>query len=623
MLYDSSSDMLNDIKQGFLYEKVFRKILNNFSDVMRTENILLYVKDSNVRGLKPLIGIGKFSDVSSYENYPFSDIENSENYLSLDFSGSVIGAVFYDKNIVVDEKENSNLILTLTLFLNSFIMYRETSAKINKLGTLYEIAKFTDYLVNPSNALYSIIDIVRSIVNYDSCGVYLFEGEELKLRYFHGIVPDLFLNEKSSFYEQLVYSKKIVLSHYRRFKSFILLPLLLGEKVIGAVTVGSLSSYEYNFDDTVALQIVITQLSSMDSMFNSLLSVKSVTNNIVNSINQGIITVDIQKKVSLFNSYARSFFPELKRTDESHISNLFHDEHPIRVCIENTLEKGMIYEKERIKVGYNVFELNSFVLKNDSQYIMGAGVIFRDISEEVKIEEKLKFKDRITTIGELSASISHEIKNPLAGIKMVSQLLLNEIDEKDFSQKEYVCVILEEVDRLDRLVNELLNFGKHSNQVFEVFNIYEALKSVLFLLHKELSYGNIQIRQDIQDKNMVFFGDSMQFKQLFLNIIKNSIIALNRCGKENRIINILIYENNGNMTIRIKDNGTGIKKEDLENVFDLFFTTNREGSGLGLPVVEKIVRAHNGDIKVNSEYGDFTEIVLNFPIKKDFSEENR
>jgi signal transduction histidine kinase len=485
-------------------------------------------------------------------------------------------------------------------------MYRETSAKINKLGTLYEIAKFTDYLVNPSNALYSIIDIVKSIVNYDSCGVYLFENQELKIKYFHGVVPDTILSPKNSFFEDVVNKKK----------TFIVIPLMLSEKVIGAVSVGSYSSYEYNFDDTVALQIVVAQLSSMDSMFNSLLSVKSVTNNIVNSINQGIITVDIKKKVNLFNHYARTIFSELKKTEDFHISALFTDDHPVRICIENTLEKGMIYEKERLKTGNSIYELNSFVLKNDSQYIMGAGVIFRDISEEVKIEERLKFKDRISTIGELSASISHEIKNPLAGIKMVSQLLIGEIPEDHFSKREYVFVILEEVERLDKLVNELLNFGKHSNQVFEDFDIKEAFKSVLFLLHKDLSTNNIQLKENFECDDYRFFGDSMQFKQLFLNLIKNSMIALNKKNNEEKIIKIDVIRNCDDMTICVWDNGTGIRKDDVKNIFDLFFTTNKEGSGLGLPVVEKIVKAHNGEIKVNSNYGEFTEICLVFPFNR-------
>ncbi|MCK9474658.1 MAG: ATP-binding protein [Candidatus Muirbacterium halophilum] len=614
MLYSSSYEMLDEIRQGFLYEKIFRKILNNFSEILNFKDIILYVMDSNVRGLKPLIGIGKYIDVSSYENYPFSAIENVSSFISIDFSGSRIGALYFEENVEFDEKVNSNLMLTLTLFLNSFIMYRETSAKINKLGTLYEIAKFTDYLVNPSNALYSIIDIVKSIVNYDTCGVYLFENHDLKLRYFHGVVPEVTLIQKNSFFDDVIKNKKTVLSHYKKFKSFIVIPLMLSEKVIGAVTVGSYSSYEYNFDDTVALQIVVTQLSSMDSMFNSLLSVKSVTNNIVNSINQGIITVDLEKKVNLFNHYARTIFPELKKTEELHISALFQLEHPMRKCIENTLEKGMIYEKERVKAGNFVYELNSFVLKNDSQYIMGAGVIFRDISEEVKIEEKLKFKDRISTIGELSASISHEIKNPLAGIKMVSQLLMNEIPQDNFSNKEYVIVILEEVERLDKLVNELLNFGKHSNQVFEKFDLKDTFKSVLFLLHKDLSTSNIQLKHSFDSEDNMFFGDSMQFKQLFLNLIKNGMIALNKTNKDQKIISVKIHKKESNISICVRDNGTGIKKSNIENIFDLFFTTNKEGSGLGLPVVEKIVKAHNGEIKVSSEFGEYTEICIYLPI---------
>jgi len=609
--------ILNDIENIFLYENIFKKILANLADITNNSNILLYIKDYNVQGLKPFVGIGKYNDISHYRELLILDTENEQEFIPIIFSDSIIGGLKIDGYSKFEKSNLSDIFLSITLLLNSFIMYRETSAKVNRLSTLYEIAKFTNYLVNPSNAIYSLIDIVKSIVKYDSCGIYIVDNNRLNLKYFLGLTPDVILDKSSEEVNNALTYRKSFLGHSGQFKSFMIIPLVTSERVIGLITVGSLSSYEYNNDDIVALSIVSSQMSSLDTIFNSLISVKSLTTNIVDSINQGIITIDFDKRINTVNSFAKKFFTELKKYESSSLNKVFEKNHPIVVLLENTMEKGIIYENERLKINDKDVEANSFVLRNEEHYIVGVGVYFRDITEIIKLEERLKFKDRILTIGELAASIAHEIKNPLSGIKMVTQLLHNEINQKngDNEPNKYTDIILEEVERLDRLINELLNFGKSSSVVFETLNVRSIIESILFLLAKDIEKSNI-IVQIYMDENLpIFNGDRTQIKQVFMNLLKNAVSALGKVQNRERIITIKVnFDSEINCFIfRVIDNGVGISEQNRKKLFELFFTTNTDGTGLGLPIVQKIVKTHNGEIFVNSQENEYTEILIKIP----------
>lgn len=396
-------------------------------------------------------------------------------------------------------------------------------------------------------------------------------------------------------------------------KSFIAIPLISSEKVIGALLIGSLKSYKFSNDDLVALSIVSSQLSSMDNLFNTLISVKTLTTDIVDSIKQGIITVNFEKQINLYNKRALDEFPELARVSKNtRLNEVFKKGHEFIRLIDDTLERGIIFENERVKIENKFYEINSFALKNESQYIVGVGIIFRDITEVVEMEDRLRFRDRIITIGELSASIAHEIKNPLAGIKMVAQLLSSELTPDDSSKHEYVEVILQEVNRLDKLINELNDYAKPQSQVLEPFFLPEVINSVLFLLQKDIQKNEIEVKLEFDPDLPMFSGDRNQFKQVFLNLFRNSINALKDCEGGKKEIYVSAYFSDV-FNITVRDSGIGISPENLVKIFNIFFTTFKEGSGLGLPIVQKIVKNHNGDIDIDSKEGEFTSFKITLP----------
>jgi|GEM_PF-3069898 len=609
---DFSFSLLDKVKGPFKYENIFRNILDIIARGTKTEDIVLFVKDSQVRGMRPLTGTGEYLDISHLEKLDFKNIDEKDLY-TLDFSDQETGALFFKEGVPDTIDRFPDIILSLILVLNNFIMFRETSSKITRLSALYEIARLTDMLVNPSNALFSLVKISRSIVDYDSCGLYLVNDKGMQLRYFHGIRPKLGYDVDSELYNMLICEKRSLLTHQENMKSFIAIPLISSEKVVGGLLIGSLKSYKFSNDDLVALSIVSSQLSSMDNLFNTLISVKTLTTDIVDSIKQGIITVNFEKQINLYNKRALDEFPQLGRAAKnSKLNEVFEKGHEFIRLIDDTLERGIIYENERVKIDEKSYEINSFALKNESQYIVGVGIIFRDITEVVEMEDRLRFRDKIITIGELSASIAHEIKNPLAGIKMVAQLLNAELSPEEDSKQEYVQVILQEVNRLDKLINELNEYAKPQSQVLEPFFLPEVIKSVLFLLHKDLQKNEIEVRMDFEPDLPMFTGDRNQFKQLFLNLFRNAINALKDVDdRKKEILVAAAYSDSFKLTVR--DNGIGISDDNLEKIFNIFFTTFKEGSGLGLPIVQKIIKNHNGNIDIDSKEGEFTSFKITLP----------
>ncbi len=609
---DFSRSLLEKVKGPFKYENIFRNILEIISKGTESKDIVLFVKDSQVRGMRPLTGTDEFLDISILEKLTFDELEEKNVYF-LEFSDENTGALFFKHGIPVTLEQLPDIILSLILVLNNFIMFRETSSKITRLSALYEIARFTDMLVNPSNALFSLVKISRSIVDYDSCGLYILDDQGLQLRYFHGITPNTIYRKDSNIYKALIDEKRPLLTHHENMKSFIAIPLITSEKVIGGLLIGSLRSYKFSNDDLVALSIVSSQLSSMDNLFNTLISVKTLTTDIVDSIKQGIITVNFEKQINLYNKKALDEFPQLKKVSKNtNINKVFCKGHELIRLINDTIERGIIYENERVEINAKFYEINSFALKNESQYIVGVGVIFRDITEVVEMEDRLRFRDKIITIGELSASIAHEIKNPLAGIKMVAQLLKSELSEDETSKEEYVQVILGEVDRLDKLINELNDYAKPQSQVIESFFLSQVINSVLFLLHKDIQKHDIEVRSELSSLLPMFKGDRNQFKQVFLNLFRNSINALKEAKDRKRELDISITFDEG-FKITIKDNGIGISEENMKKIFNIFFTTFKEGSGLGLPIVQKIIKNHNGNIKIDSIEGEYTVFKIELP----------
>ncbi|WP_079505608.1 PAS domain-containing sensor histidine kinase [Mesobacillus jeotgali] len=238
-----------------------------------------------------------------------------------------------------------------------------------------------------------------------------------------------------------------------------------------------------------------------------------------------------------------------------------------------------------------------------------AGIICnsRDVTELRETEERLRRTDKLSVVGELSASVAHEIRNPLTSLKGLVQLLQVE-DEK---HQLYYQIMIDELNRINHIVSELLLLAKPQQIKYTEADLQMILHDVISLLKTEASLHNIQIEFQVKGHRAMIECEPNQLKQLFINIVKNAIEA----SSAGDVVVITLDSFDNKVSINIKDEGVGISKELLERIGEPFYSSKEKGTGLGMTVSFKIVQSHNGTIKFDSEPEKGTEVTVQLPIK--------
>jgi two-component system, sporulation sensor kinase E len=237
--------------------------------------------------------------------------------------------------------------------------------------------------------------------------------------------------------------------------------------------------------------------------------------------------------------------------------------------------------------------------------IIGYG---KDVTSLRQAEERLRRTEKLSVVGELSASVAHEIRNPLTSLKGFVQLLQME----DKKHQLYYQIMSDELDRINHIVGELLLLAKPQNMKISTADIRKVLHDVISLLNTEASLHDIQIDFSSELTELWIECEPNQLKQLFINIIKNAIEA---SPKDDYVSISLEKTEKETISIIIKDRGVGISKERLERMGEPFYSSKEKGTGLGLTVSYKIVQSHHGTIRFESEQNVGTTVYIKLPIE--------
>ncbi len=211
----------------------------------------------------------------------------------------------------------------------------------------------------------------------------------------------------------------------------------------------------------------------------------------------------------------------------------------------------------------------------------------------VEIEDQLRQADRLTALGELSAGMAHEIRNPLGSIRGTAEILRDAMPG-DNRYAEFGQILINEVDRLNRVVEDFLSFARPNSNEQSDFRPDEVLSEVLQLSHQQATTHQVRIHWQAKPLPSAV-GDAAQFKQVFLNLILNALQAM-ACGGQLWIETGL--DESGRIVLKFRDSGPGIPADDLDRIFNPFFTTKTHGTGLGLAITYRIVQNHSGKISV-------------------------
>jgi PAS domain S-box-containing protein len=286
------------------------------------------------------------------------------------------------------------------------------------------------------------------------------------------------------------------------------------------------------------------------------------------------------------------------------------------VSDEETWERGTITRCEEVVPlpdgSSKIFDTIKVPLFHEDGSREGLVIIGRDITTLRQTEERLNRTEKLSVVGELSASVAHEIRNPLTSLKGFVQLLQME----DNKHQDYYQIMLDELNRINHIVGELLLLAKPQHLQYTKLAIQKILRDVISLLGVEATLYNVQIESNFPKEDLIIECEPNQLKQLFINLIKNSIEA----SKNGGTIWISLEQiEKSQVSIMVKDNGCGISKERLEKIGEPFYSSKEKGTGLGLTVSYKIVQSHKGTIHFDSEldYGTTVNIIL--PIEQNSS----
>jgi signal transduction histidine kinase len=233
------------------------------------------------------------------------------------------------------------------------------------------------------------------------------------------------------------------------------------------------------------------------------------------------------------------------------------------------------------------------------------------VEREVRRETMSVRTEKQASIDELSATIAHEIRNPIAAAKSLVQQMGE--DPRSVENVEYANVALEELDRVEKSISHLLRYAKEEDLTFAPASLAGVVDAALTEMRGKLDAGKVAVaRNYIGGPTIV--GDAEKLRQVFANVIDNAIDALEPVAHERKLE---LYIENGipnRARVRVRDNGVGIPPEKMDRIFNPFFTTKEKGTGLGMAISKKIVEAHEGSIDVLSDQGRGTEFVVTLPL---------
>jgi signal transduction histidine kinase len=265
---------------------------------------------------------------------------------------------------------------------------------------------------------------------------------------------------------------------------------------------------------------------------------------------------------------------------------------------------GNVFSGQDIDLLSLLFDQAAFALENTALY--------EEQSARIK---KMYRADRLAILGQLAAGAAHEIRNPLTAIRSSIQYLAKGMRDPD--KVEMISELMEEVDRINKIVQGLLSFAKPSELEFASVDVAQLLRQTLVLLNNTLVREQVEVSFDIRVKNTVVTADISQLKQVFLNIILNAVEAMENSGAKLLTLGIengrsLDYQSRY-LLITVADSGKGVEQSDLENIFNPFYTTKKDGTGLGLSISYGIVNRHGGEMEVNSAPGKGATVVIKLP----------
>lgn len=503
------------------------------------------------------------------------------------------------------------------LFEN-FRLDNEMIHKNSRLSALYEISQQAESLIDFRNIYDALGKVARSFINFDAYLLYFLsaDGKTLEVRADEAVLGPFPRLIKVGEGPVGLAAKELkpYLTYSQDYNSVLILPIEVSGKLIGVLVIASRKAYAYRDEDIIGLQIIATQIASIDHMFKDLINLKGFTERILESMTSGVLIFDPAGRITYANPEIKLImarqFPEgwSPFEDKDRLPGRLHD------LMVDALKTNITLENEKVRIKsagmIRMLEVNAFPFRNEGGSMLGTAFFIKDVTQISALEEQLRRADKLSAIGVLAAGVAHEIRNPLTGMKMIVQLLAGEFSADD-NRREPLGIIQKEIDRLESIVGNLLDFAKPSKPKAIEVAPASVVEACFQLVKNQLNKQGVSFEMHVLKDCPGIIGDPDQLKQVFINIMTNAIHALSRGGR----LTVNIDSRDDQVMIAFEDTGIGIPAERLPDIFNPFMTTKEDGTGLGLSMAQRIVEEHGGRIEVQSSQGEGSTFTVYLPRK--------
>lgn len=340
---------------------------------------------------------------------------------------------------------------------------------------------------------------------------------------------------------------------------------------------------------------------------------RTLSENIMESMADGIIAVDTIGRITAFNRAAEKLTGfTAQEVVGRYYADLFAQDADFNSRLLETLRTGEPYLGSKleypIRHGKLWISVSTSMLRDINGNILGAVVVFEDLTERKRLEEQVGRADRLATLGELMAGVAHEIRNPLTSIKGFLQYFQSAGSDEE--RALYLPMLMREADRMNRIIETLLYFARPCQERAVPTDLARVLQDTLILLQSQAKSHGIIFDIRIEDELPLVTIDDEQFKQVFLNLLINSLQAMDHEGMIRVSARYLAASDE--VEVAFADSGPGFPAAIRDKVFDPFFTTKQTGTGLGLAVAQRIIAARGGRIEIedNPDGGAIVRVVI-------------
>ena len=351
--------------------------------------------------------------------------------------------------------------------------------------------------------------------------------------------------------------------------------------------------------------------------------VKNYLHNILESLTTGVMVVDRKGEITTFNQSAGTITRyDAEKALGKQLKDVFPEDLVSEVLEPLVRSKDKTKSFERIYTtsnGHRIdLRISASPMASPEDQESGTVLIIQDITQLKFLEDEIQRSQRLSAMGEMAAGIAHEIRNPLGSIELFASLLEKDLAGDDDKQilANHIC---NGVKSMDRIISSILLFARSPEPAQKKFSINDLLNELLEFSTNIVVPENIRIFRDLDSGNPMVRGDSDLLKQVFLNLIRNGIQAMPGGGE----LRITSCENidgtesekkvNRFVTITVSDTGIGIPPQNLQKIFNPFFTTKARGTGLGMAIAYNIIKAHQGTIEVESQENQGSRFVVKIP----------